>query len=225
MKETESIRSLKGVGEKTEALFHRLGIYSVGDLLHDYPRDYDVFRKPVSIAETKDQEKVAVVGTIAGNIDVKKVRNLTVISTTIADQTGQCKSTWFNMPFLRSTLRRGMVMVFRGKITIKNGRCQMEHPEIYTPAAYEEKLNSMQPIYSLTAGMTNSTLTKMVREVLEHLDLSYDYLPEEIRLKDHLAEYNFAIEQIHFPGNQECYLEARRRLAYDEFLLFILDKS
>lgn len=222
MKETESIRSLKGVGEKTEALFHKLGIYSVGDLLHDYPRDYDIFRKPVSLAEAKDQEKIAVVGTVLGNIDVKKVRNLTVVSTTIADQTGQCKITWFNMPFLRSTLRRGMVMVFRGKITIKNGRYQMEHPEIYTPAAYEEKLNSMQPIYSLTAGMTNSTLTKMVREVLEHLDLSYDYLPEEIRLKDHLAEYNFAIEQIHFPRNQECYLEARKRLAYDEFLLFIL---
>lgn len=105
---------------------------------------------------------------------------------------------------------------------MKGNQRVMEHPEFYTPAVYEQKLNSMQPIYGLTAGLTNQMVTKMVKEVLEHLDLSRDYLPEEIRLKEKLAEYNFAIQQIHFPKNQENFLAARRRLAFDEFLLFIL---
>lgn len=98
----------------------------------------------------------------------------------------------------------------------------MEQPEVCTPAAYEEKLNSMQPKYALTAGLSNNMVTKMVRAALEQLDLSQDYLPEEIRLEYELAEYNFAAVQIHFPSDQEQYLEARKRLAFDEFLLFIM---
>lgn len=222
MKETESIRVLKGVGEKTEKLFQKIGVVQVGDLLRYYPRDYDIFKEAESIGTLKDQEKGAIIGTITGNIDVKRVRNLTVISTVIADVTGKCRLTWFNMPFLRNTLKRGMTMVFRGKMAVRNNQRVMEQPEIYTPAAYQQKLNSMQPIYALTAGLTNNLVTKMVREVLEQLELEKDYLPEEIRIKEHLAEYNFAVSQIHFPENQENYLTARNRLAFDEFLLFIL---
>lgn len=222
MKETESIRVLKGVGEKTEKLFQKIGVVQVGDLLRYYPRDYDIFKEAESIGTLKDQEKGAIIGTITGNIDVKRVRNLTVISTVIADVTGKCRLTWFNMPFLRNTLKRGMTMVFRGKMAVRNNQRVMEQPEIYTPAAYQQKLNSMQPIYALTAGLTNNLVTKMVREVLEQLELAKDYLPEEIRIKEHLAEYNFAVSQIHFPENQENYLAARNRLAFDEFLLFIL---
>lgn len=222
MNESESIRVLKGVGEKTEMLFHKIGVCTIGDLLHYYPRDYDLFQEPVSIGAIKDQEKAAVMATITGSVEVKRVKNLTIVTTAVSDLTGRCRLTWFNMPFLRSTLKRGMTMVFRGKMVIKNNQRVIEHPEIYTPAAYEQKLHSMQPIYGLTAGLTNQMVTKMVKEVLEHLELSKDYLPEDIRLKEELAEYNFAVQQIHFPKNQENFISARKRLAFDEFLLFIL---
>ncbi len=89
MKETESIRVLKGVGEKTEKLFQKIGVVQVGDLLRYYPRDYDIFKEAESIGTLKDQEKGAIIGTITENIDVKRVRNLTVISTVIADVTKQ----------------------------------------------------------------------------------------------------------------------------------------
>lgn len=222
MNESESIRKLKGIGEKTEALFHKIGVYTIGDLLRYYPRDYDVFREVQAVGEIKDQEKAAIMGTITGSVEVKKVRNLTIVSTTISDLTGKCKLTWFNMPFLRNTLKRGMTMVFRGKMIIKNNQRAIEQPEIYTPAAYEQKLHSMQPIYSLTAGLTNQMITKMVREVLENLDLNRDYLPEELRVRNGLAEYNFAIQQIHFPKDQDTFITARKRLSFDEFLFFIL---
>lgn len=222
MNESESIRKLKGIGEKTEALFHKIGVYTIGDLLRYYPRDYDVFREAQAVGEIRDQEKAAIMGTITGSVEVKKVRNLTIVSTTISDLTGKCKLTWFNMPFLRNTLKRGMTMVFRGRMIIKNNQRGIEQPEIYTPAAYEQKLHSMQPIYSLTAGLTNQMITKMVREVLENLDLSKDYLPEELRVRNGLAEYNFAIQQIHFPKDQDTFITARKRLSFDEFLFFIL---
>ena len=222
MKEKESIRTLKGVGEKTEKLFQKVGISTVGQLLRYYPRDYDIYREPVTVESLNDQETGAVLATLTSSLDMKKVRNLTVISGTIADATGRCGVTWFNQPYLRNQLRRGMTFVFRGKISKKGNLSVMEQPEVCTPAAYEEKLNSMQPKYALTAGLSNNMVTKMVRAALEQLDLSQDYLPEEIRLEYELAEYNFAAVQIHFPSDQEQYLEARKRLAFDEFLLFIM---
>ena len=222
MNETSSIRNLKGIGEKTEKLFARVGVKTVGDLLAYYPRGYDVYREPVAIGQVKDQERAAVTGTVSGSVEVKRTRNLTVISTVISDLTGRCRLTWFNMPFLANTLKRGSTFVFRGKVVFKGNLRVMEHPEIYTPAAYQEKQDSMQPIYGLTAGLTNNQVTKAVRQALENLDLSRDYLPEELRLQEGLAEYNFALSQIHFPKDQECYITARNRLAFDEFLLFIL---
>lgn len=222
MNETSSIRNLKGIGEKTEKLFEKVGVRTVGDLLSYYPRGYDVYRPPVSIGQVQDQERAAVMGTVTGSVEVKRTRNLTVISTVISDLTGRCRLTWFHMPFLVNTLKRGSTFVFRGKMVFKGNLRVMEHPEIYTPAAYQEKQDSMQPVYGLTAGLSNNQVTKAVQQALENLNLSRDYLPEELRIAEGLAEYNFAVSQIHFPKDQECYISARNRLAFDEFLLFIL---
>ncbi len=222
MNEQDSIRKIKGVGEKTEALFQKLGISTIGDLLRNYPRDYELFQEPVTIGQAKDNEKIAIRATLTESIAMNKVRNLTISVTKVADETGVCKVVWYNMPFLRNTMKRGMTFIFRGKVTIKGTQCTMEHPEIFTPAAYEYKLNSMQPIYRLTEGISNNMMIKLTREILENLDLSTDYLPEDLRIRQQLAEYNFAIRQIHFPDHMQNYLTARRRLAFDEFLLFIL---
>lgn len=222
MNEWDSIRTLKGVGEKTEALFRKIGVLTIGDLLCNYPRDYEIYRETVSIAQANGEDKTAILAAVSETVNLAKVKNRTIVSTKVSDETGSCRITWYNMPFLRNTLKRGMLFVFYGKIAKKGTQCSMEHPEIFSPAAYEQKLHTMQPMYRLTAGLTNHMLIKMTREALEQLDLSADYLPEDIRVRLQLAEYNFALNQIHFPRNRENYQAARRRLVFDEFLLFLL---
>ncbi|MBR0331281.1 MAG: hypothetical protein IIX12_06770, partial [Alistipes sp.] len=70
----------------------------------------------------------------------------------------------------------------------------IEHPEIFYPSEkYGEKMNTMQPIYPLTSGLSNNTVMKAIRQAVEGLDLTKEILPREIRLKYHLAEYNYAI--------------------------------
>ena len=64
MRENESIRALKGVGEKTEKLFQKVGVSTVGQLLRYYPRDYDIYREPVSVDSLNDQETGAVLATL-----------------------------------------------------------------------------------------------------------------------------------------------------------------
>ncbi len=218
----KSLRTLKGVGEKTEKLLMKAGITDTEELLHYYPRNYDIYEKPENIADLKEGTVQAVSAAVCSGVYVNTVRRLQVISISVSDSTGRLPVVWFNAPYLKSTLRRGSVFVFRGRLVKKQGKLQMEHPEIFTPAAYGEILHSMQPVYRLTAGLSNKTVIKLTRQILEDSSLQTEYLPEEIREKYSLADINYALNTIHFPENMEALLKARRRLVFDEFLLFIL---
>lgn len=218
----KQLRELKGVGEKTEKLFQKIGITTTDDLLHYYPRNYDAYEEPEEIGSLKENTVAAIRATITTGVYVNKIRNLQVISITVADTTGRLAVAWFNAPYLKNTLKKGSCFILRGKVSRKKGRLEMEHPEIFTPAAYEEVLHSMQPIYGLTAGLTNKLIIKLMHQILEEQNLQTEFLPDEIKEYYHLADDNYALSAIHFPANMQELLVARKRLVFDEFLLFIL---
>ena len=222
MNEKTPLRELKGVGEKTEKLFQKIGITTAEELLRYYPRTYDIYEEPVEIASAEEDKTVSIRATIATSIYINQIRNLQVLTTTVADASGRLPVAWFNAPYLRGTLKKGSVFILRGKIIRKKGRPQMEHPEIFTPAAYEEIIHSMQPVYGLTKGLSNKMITKLVHQILDTRPLHGEYLPEEIRERYQLADANYAIRTIHFPKNMQELLTARKRLVFDEFLLFVL---
>lgn len=223
MNEQSKISGLKGVGEKTEKLFRKMGVYTVGDLLRYFPRGYDVYEKPVSIGELEEGKISAVKGTVYGRVQVGGSRNMQVTTAYIKDLTGTLRVVWFRMPFLRNTLKSGSVVIVRGRVIDKKGKFVMEHPEIFSPPEeYESKQNTLQPIYPLTAGITNKAVLKAVRQAMENLDLTRDFLPAELRYKYQLAEYNYAMRGIHFPLDKAELYHARNRLVFDEFLIFIL---
>lgn len=222
MNDKTPLRELKGVGEKTEKLFQKIGITTAEELLRYYPRTYDIYEEPVEIASAEEDKTVSIRATIATSIYINQIRNLQVLTTTVADASGRLPVAWFNAPYLRGTLKKGSVFILRGKIIKKKGRPQMEHPEIFTPAAYEEIIHSMQPVYGLTKGLSNKMITKLVHQILDTRPLHGEYLPEEIRERYQLADANYAIRTIHFPKNMQELLTARKRLVFDEFLLFVL---
>ena len=222
MNDKTPLRELKGVGEKTEKLFQKIGITTAEELLRYYPRTYDIYEEPVEIASAEEDKTVSIRATIATGIYINQIRNLQVLTTTVTDASGRLPVAWFNAPYLRGTLKKGSVFILRGKIIRKKGRPQMEHPEIFTPAAYEEIIHSMQPVYGLTKGLSNKMITKLVHQILDTRPLPGEYLPEEIRERYQLADANYAIRTIHFPKNMQELLTARKRLVFDEFLLFVL---
>lgn len=222
MNDKTPLRELKGVGEKTEKLFQKIGITTAEELLRYYPRTYDIYEEPVEIASAEEDKTVSIRATIATGIYINQIRNLQILTTTVADASGRLPVAWFNAPYLRGTLKKGSVFILRGKIIRKKGRPQMEHPEIFTPAAYEEIIHSMQPVYGLTKGLSNKMITKLVHQILDTRPLHGEYLPEEIRERYQLADANYAIRTIHFPKNMQELLTARKRLVFDEFLLFVL---
>lgn len=222
------IIQLKGIGEKTAVLLNRLSVYTTDDLVGLYPRDYDVYEEPVFVNTAKENMEntiVSIDGMVSNNVEVYRHGKLTVISVFIKDVTGErIKCTWYNMPFLKSSLRQGMRYIFRGYLRKKNGIFLLEQPEMYTMEKYSQLKGSMQPIYPLTKGLSNKIVVKAVKQVLERYDTSLDmeFIPSDIRKNFELSEHNYAVMSIHFPKSMQDYMMARKRLAFEEFFLFIL---
>lgn len=222
------ITELKGIGEKYAQLLGRLSVYTVHNLVGLYPRDYELYQEPAFISTLSpdyENNNVVIDGVVSKKIDVYHTGKLAVISTFINDENGdRIKCTWFNMPFLKSSLKLGMRYIFRGRFVIKNGIKILEQPQMYTRSQYSEIEGTMQPIYPLTKGLSNKTVANAVHQALEKFDagLEKEYIPGYVRQKNELAEHNYAVVNIHFPKSMEDYIQARKRLAFEEFFLFVL---
>lgn len=220
--EHADIRQLKGIGDKTAGLFYKLNIKNVENLLHNYPRDYEIFSSPLPISDIVPGELCSVRACLVGNITSKKIRNLTVMNFIIKDGTDQIFMTYFNMPYIKNILKKGLFFIFRGIPQRKNGRLVMEQAKIYKPEEYHKLTGVLQPRYPLTAGLTNHMVAKSVRQALTLYLTENDYLPEWIKKEQKLVSLHQAIEEIHFPPDYGRLLEARKRLVFDEFFIFLL---
>lgn len=221
--EKRKISSLKGIGEKTEKLFQKIGVDTVEDLIRYYPKGFEIFEDPISVGEVEEGKVCTVAGMVFGRIQVSTNSKMQITTLHLKDVTGTLKVIWYRMPFLRNTLAKGGTLVLRGRIVRKKNEIVMEHPEIFYPSSkYEKKRDTMQPVYSLTAGLTNNSVIKAVKQALSFLDDEQDILPEELRLKYSFPKYEEAIYAMHFPREKEDFVRARKRFVFEEFLLFIL---
>lgn len=222
MANDQSIETLKGIGEKTAKLFEKVGIRTIDDLLHYYPRGYDTYGEPKAIGELSEDEIGSVEGFLKSGATGVHVNGLSIVQATISDMTGKLRLVWYHMPYLKNTLRPDSHFIFRGRVIRKKNGLTMEQPQMFKPEAYEELLSSMRPVYAQTKGLGNKMITSAVEQALAFRTLERDYLPAGLRIANELAEYNFAIEHIHFPSNEEELKFARKRLVYDEFFFFLL---
>ena len=222
MNNMQSIETLKGIGEKTAKLFEKVNVRTVDDLLHYYPKGYDSYKEPCSIGELKEDEIGVVEGFLQAGATGRHFGGMSIVTAGISDMTGKLKLVWYHMPYLKNTLKAGSHYIFRGKVVKKKNGLTMEQPQMFLPDAYQDLLSRMRPVYGQTKGLGNKTITSAMEQALAVRVLERDYLPSYLRRKYELAEYNFAIEHIHFPVDETDLLFARKRLVYDEFFMFLM---
>ena len=218
----QPVETLKGIGEKTAKLFEKVGVRTVDDLLHYYPRGYDTFEEPKPMGDLEDGAVMAVDGCLKNGASGHHFGSASMVTASISDMTGKLRLVWYHMPYLKNTLKPGSRYIFRGKVSRKKNGLVMEQPQMYRPEVYETLLKRMQPVYGQTRGLGNKTITSAMEQALSLRVMEKDYLPAGLRVSNELAEYNFAIEHIHFPEDQADLMAARKRLVYDEFFLFLL---
>lgn len=215
------LTEIKGVGEKTAALFSKLNIASVKDLVYHFPKNYEQFEEAVPVCEAEEGNIVTVKAAVTSEPLLKTVRNLKILTLTAADAGGTIQLTFFNMPYLRNVLTKGSVHYFHGNVQRKGNHKTMEQPRIYKEEEYASLLAFLQPKYMLTKGLTNQTVSKTLKQVLSLCEFK-EHLPGDILERYGLMDFAEALHQIHFPDNFDEMLKARKRLVFDEFFFFLL---
>ncbi|MCM1111836.1 MAG: ATP-dependent DNA helicase RecG [Muribaculum sp.] len=222
MEQNTSIIRIKGVGEKAQALFAKIGVATVGDLLAHYPRDYELFAPPIPVAQAQPGETCAVYAAVSGIPNQKRIRNLTILNVDVRDVSGGMQLTFFNMPFLKKTLKPGGFYVFRGLVQSRGAAKIMEQPKIYGADAYQDQCGRLMPRYALTKGLTNQAVQKAVQKALSEYAYEEEFYPRDFMERYRLMSRKEALGGVHFPADGEALQHARRRLVFDEFFAFIL---
>lgn len=184
MSDAIPVNRIKGVGEKTAALFGRINVFTVEDLIGHYPRDYETYDAPVSIREVSAGSVQAIYGQITAIPNVKKVRNLSILNAVLTDDNGDSiQLTFFNMPFLKKVLKPGGFYLFRGLVQQRGTHKIMEQPRMFTWEEYQKKSGRLLPRYALTKGLTNQMVQKSVAQALEYYPPEKEYLPQSVLQK------------------------------------------
>lgn len=221
----EDIKSIKGIGEKTARLFNKLGVFTVDDLLRYYPRTYVQYPEITKLKDNcTDGAVIAVRLFVTEDFKFKQLKNINIGSGRASDGEDIAYITFFNTPYHRAKLVYGASYIFYGHLKIENGRYKLEQPFFYTEAEYQGLKTSLQPVYSLTKGLSNKTVLKSVKSCIEnecYTELYDEYLPDVIKEDFELKDRKKAIEGMHFPESTDDYMLSRKRLVFDELFSFL----
>ena len=216
------IRFIKGVGEKKALAFHKLGVYTLRDLVSCFPRRYEDRSQYKPIALTQDGESVCICAFVANTPQLTRVRRgLDLVRFQAVDESGEVNITYFNQSYLKDALHRGETYIFYGKIEIKGTRRSMTNP-VYEREGMENRVTGrIVPIYPLTAGLNQRVMMQSVRQGLDSCGEQLpEVLPESVRERNRLVQARYAYENIHFPADLGALELSRRRLIFEE--LFVL---
>lgn len=221
MKLADSIRYLKGIGEKRAELFNKLGVFTISDLLYHLPRGYEDRTDIRDIADLVEGESVCVRVSLAGGIrSFRASTGKRVIQVRMTDGTGILSATWFNAPYMEKVLRESGEFILFGRVGYRGRNPEMINPITETQNREGNSTGKIMPVYPCTAGLSQKHIREAVKNSLELIEEPIrEDLPEAVRKAYGLMPIEEAIRQVHMPDNFDLFREARRRLAFEEFFV------
>ncbi|MBQ2688300.1 MAG: ATP-dependent DNA helicase RecG [Clostridia bacterium] len=209
------ITHIKGIGENTAQLFHKLGVYSVGQLLCYYPRTYEDWSNPVPITPFLEGNVLIKARLSAHFITSRLTAGRFISKAQISDDSGSVELIYFNNKYISSMLKEGEEYYFFGKVERDLSGLKMIAPT-FSPVG---NALGLHPVYSLTAGLTNKNVQRFMKEAIKLLpEKVNDPLPSFIRQKYKLCNLKDAMISIHFPKSLGDMQKARFRLTFEELL-------
>lgn len=217
MKMTDKITALSGVAAKRAALYNKLGIETVGDLIEHFPKSYTDYSETVKIADAPINEQAVIKGFVTKKIPAARIRQGLVLYKVIVDDGSDTLTVvLYNNRFAYEALELDKEYRLFGRISGGFTRKEMNTPQVI--AADETRL--IRPKYALTEGlspqMVITNMTEALRCVSEQVE---EFIPDDIRHKYELCTEEYALRNIHFPESAHAAEISRRRLGFDELLV------
>ncbi len=209
-----SISELKGIGPKREQALKAAGINTVRQLLLRLPVDYRDLTQTRELSSLKAGDTAAVECFVNGSVSAYHFKGLHITRARVSDGTDSMTAVWFNQPWLKNKLAKGEKLLLYGRVEAKGSALQLTCPTF-------ESERTLVPIYAPVAGVPGAVFRDIVRAALAISEGQWpDELPLSIRRRHDLCERNFAMRAAHLPQSREALTSARRRLSFEELLLY-----
>ena len=222
MELSDQIISVKGIGEKSAALFYKAGIYTVRDLLDYFPGSYSKLSPIKKINDINKDGRVTVNVRVQTKPALFRVGGKNILKFRVSDDSGSLNVSIFNMPYLKNSIMPGRNAVLNGMYTFKKNGWQLSQPRFMTEEEYRAEAGIMKAVYPQHGALTSAKISKAVNEVMPVISDIEEYLPESVLSSENLIERKEAVKLIHSPVEQADIDAARKRLAFDEVFMFLL---
>lgn len=221
----QSPQFLKGVGPERYRLLEKLGVRTLEDMMHLFPRRYEDRSETASIAALQDEAKQCASGIVVQKRLFYRGGDRSIFRLVLEDAGGKCVGLWFNCPYLEKNFITGQKVALYGKAEKSGTGFQMIHPDYEILEAEGRRVHTgrIVPVYPLTQDLNQRALRSLQYDLLlRHLRDLRDPLPASVRDRNGLPNKLFAIKAIHFPKSEEEIETAYRRLVFDEFFFIQL---
>ena len=215
----QNVQYVKTVGPTKVTYLNNLNIYTLGDLLTYFPREYEDRSNIKPIASIQVGEEATIEARVVSEVSINRIRkNMVILKTIVEDNTGRCMLTWFNQTYIKLRIKRGETYRFFGKLTKEVNHFEMHNP-VFDEIGKEKNTGKIMPIYPTTYGLSQSAIRVAVENALASIkgDIK-ETLPEYLLKEYNLNGIENSLNEIHFPTSKDKRLEARKRLVFEELL-------
>lgn len=211
----DPVTELRGVGDALAAKFAVLGIATIGDLIHYYPRRYDDYSKLTPIKSLKPG--MVTIEAVIKQAKGRYVRRGMHITEAIAsDTTASTRLIWFNQPYREASLKRGQSYFISGQYELSHQRFAVMNPSIELASDFPINTARIIPVYRETKGLTSRQIRAGLGQILPLISEIPESLPSAVVTSNKLISRSNALQQLHFPESAEKLQAARHRIAFEE---------
>ncbi len=208
------LSAIKGIGPSRLDALRAMGISSLRDLLYTLPLRYEDRTEPQPLMALVPGQSCLVAGVVQDPPKFSAFGGLTRVSASLRAEDGRLPLVWFNQPWMMQNLPVGRPVMLYGRLAEKNGRRALQNAAVVTRP-------EILPVYRAVKGIPAKSFREIMQRALASADdCCPESLPHSLRLRHGLCELNYAIRQAHFPDNFEALKLARRRLAFEQMLMF-----
>ncbi len=215
------IRFIKGIGDARAKSFEKLGVFTARDLIYLMPRRYEDRRALKKIADVADGEVCAVFATVSNEgVQSRSRSGVLMVKALASDETGDIYLTFFNNKWIKNSLKKGTRIKIYGKFTFGLYGRECVNPSVQV--AIGKNTDEVVAVYPLVSTLTQNVVRRAVKEAVSAIEAENNVLTNEIEKQFGLMSKRQALYAVHFPSTPEEAIDAKKRLAFEELLVFQL---
>ncbi|MBE5792235.1 MAG: ATP-dependent DNA helicase RecG [Clostridiales bacterium] len=208
------VSDLKGVGEKRLQDLNSAGIFTVRDLLLQFPASYRDLTHITPLSDVRAGGMYAINVTVASPATQAFAKGLMITRTVVSDGTGEMTCVWYNQPWMKGNLSVGRSLLLYGRVEMKGKKLQMASPAIETETG-------MQSVYKAIGSVPPKTVKQLIDKALSSVRGTWkETLPNEIINRFHLMSAEDMLFFIHQPKDACSLKDALYRHSFENLLLF-----